>query len=148
MYYSSHCTSALIHDTDCKLDKTTDFPRILYQSGMERVNHHKLSRVSQNTVVGHTSFYAKMDLAKFGVLYKDRTPRYEGNIVEVDLANNSQNTLPIFNLWHSVTELMIEFSGEEQADRQTDKQRERVKTDVFCGTEFRLSKSQLPGDIY
>ncbi len=26
-------------------------------------------------VVGHTSFYAKMDLAKFGVLYKDRAPR-------------------------------------------------------------------------
>ncbi len=66
MYYSSHFTSGLIHDTDYKLDKTTDFPRILYLSGMERVNHHKLSRVSQNTVVGHTSFYAKMDLAKFG----------------------------------------------------------------------------------
>ncbi len=25
-------------------------------------------------VVGPTSFYAKMDSAKFGVLYKDRTP--------------------------------------------------------------------------
>ena len=25
-------------------------------------------------VVGHMSFYAKMDLTKFGVLYKNRTP--------------------------------------------------------------------------
>ena len=57
-------------------------------------------------VVGHTRFYAKMDLAKFGVLYKDRTPRSDpvkgglskGNVVEVVLENNSQNTQPILTL--------------------------------------------------
>ncbi len=56
--------------------------------------------------MGHTSIYAKMNLAKFGVLYKYRTPGYEtvkgglskGNIVEVDLEKNSQNTQPILNL--------------------------------------------------
>ena len=53
--------------------------------------------------LGHTSFYAKMDLATFGVLHNDKTPRSDpvkgglskGNIVEVDLENNSQNTQPI-----------------------------------------------------
>ncbi len=52
---------------------------------------------------GQTSFYAKMDLSKFGVLYKDRTPGSDpikgglskGNVVEVDLENNSQNAQPI-----------------------------------------------------
>ncbi len=54
-------------------------------------------------MVGHTSFYAKMDLAKFGVLYKDRTPGSDpvkgglskGNIVEVDLEKKSQSAQPI-----------------------------------------------------
>ena len=53
-------------------------------------------------MVGRTSFYAKMDLAKFGVLFKDRTPRSDpvkhvkgglstGNVVEVDLEKKSQS---------------------------------------------------------
>ncbi len=54
-------------------------------------------------VVGHTSFYAKMDLATFGVLCKDRTSGSDpvkgglsmGNIVEVDLDKNSQRAQPI-----------------------------------------------------
>ncbi len=54
-------------------------------------------------VVGHTSFSAKMDLAKFGFLYKDRTPGSDpikgglskGNIAEVDLEKNSQSAQPI-----------------------------------------------------
>ncbi len=57
-------------------------------------------------VVGHTSLYAKMDLAKFGVLYKDRTPGSDpikgglskGNVVEVVLENKNQNTQPILTL--------------------------------------------------
>ncbi len=54
-------------------------------------------------MVGHTSFYARMALAKFRVLYKDRTPGSDpvkgglskGNVVEVDLEKNSQSTQPI-----------------------------------------------------
>ncbi len=54
-------------------------------------------------MVGHTSFYAKMDLAKFGVLYKDGTPGSDpvkgglskGNVVEVDLEKNGQSAQPI-----------------------------------------------------
>ncbi len=57
-------------------------------------------------MVGHTSLYAKIDLAKFGVLYKGRTPESDhlkgglsiGNVVEVDLENNNQNTQPILTL--------------------------------------------------
>ncbi len=56
-------------------------------------------------VVGHTSFFAKVDLTKFGVLYKDRTHGSDPSkgylskwrVVEVDLENNSQNTQPNFN---------------------------------------------------
>ncbi len=59
-----------------------------------------------NNVMGHNSFYAKMDLAIFGVLYEDRTPRSDptkgglsiGNVVEVDLENNSQKYTTHFNL--------------------------------------------------
>ncbi len=58
------------------------------------------------SVVGHTSFYAKMDLVKFGVLYKDKTPGSDpvkgglskGKVEEVDLENNSQITQPILTL--------------------------------------------------
>ena len=57
-------------------------------------------------VVGHTSFYSKVDLAKYEALYKDRTPGSDpvegglskGNIVETDLENKSQNTQPILTL--------------------------------------------------
>ncbi len=53
-------------------------------------------------VVGHTSFYAKMVLAKFGVCFKIRTPGSEstkgglnGNIVGVDLERKSQRAQTI-----------------------------------------------------
>ena len=48
-------------------------------------------------------FYGKVDLAKFGILYKNRTPGSDpvkggpkGNIVEVDLKKNSQRVQPIW----------------------------------------------------
>ena len=55
--------------------------------------------------MSHTSIYAKMDLAQLGVSYKDRTPGSDpvkdglsnGNVVEVDLENNNQNTQPILS---------------------------------------------------
>ncbi len=54
-------------------------------------------------VVGHTSFYAKMVLAKFGVCCKVRTPGSDpikgglpnGNVVEVDLEIKCQTAQPI-----------------------------------------------------
>ncbi len=54
-------------------------------------------------VVGHTSFYANMVLAKFRVCCKIRTPESgptkgglsNGNVVEVDLERKSQRAQPI-----------------------------------------------------
>ncbi len=53
--------------------------------------------------MGHTSFYAKMVLAKFGVCYKIRTPGSDptkgglsnGNVVEVELEKKSKSTTHI-----------------------------------------------------
>ncbi len=56
-------------------------------------------------VMGHTNFYAKMDLAKFGVLYKDRIPgsdplmvRPKGTFLNWTWKTIAKDTQPIFNL--------------------------------------------------
>ncbi len=57
----------------------------------------------KGAVVGHTSFYAKMVLVKFGVYCKIGTPGSDpskvglpnGNVVEVDLDRKSQRAQPI-----------------------------------------------------